>query len=743
MSTIRRLAGLLSSTILGAAAFPALAQVPPPSAVQAAPEGATAVGEVIVTAEKRPERLFSVPAPVSAISSARLQRQEATRLEDFAADVPGLNLISSQEGQTAIVLRGITTGSPNSSTVSSYVDDVPIGSSTGFALGGDMTVDVDPGSLQRIEVLRGPQGTLYGASSLGGLVKYVTTSPSLTQMSGRFEVDGSAVDGGGQGYGVRALVDGPIIQDQLGFSLSVTDRRDPGYIDNSQLKQTDINATNVDGARLDVLWKPTDKASLELSALMHDSYSSGTSDADVNANLALTNGLQQVRYVDEPWNIKYRIYSAKAQYDLGWANLLSITSYQPQALTGANDGTAAYGTYLGPILGVSNLGIRTSSDVNLNRTTEEVRLSSPSSNRMEWQAGLFFDHEDSSYVTQLTPFNTISGGPVALPNLAYIDEIDNYTEYAGYGDVTYHFTDKFNVLAGVRYSENHQTFVERTSGLLFGGSGALNGSSSDSSVTYLVAPQYQFDSRNMIYARIASGYQPGGPNTVSPASIAAGIPSSYRPDTLTNYELGYKASFPGQRVTVDLSVFDIEWQNVQLHEVVGGVGTIGNGGTAQSKGVEFAGTYSPIHDLSLSANLAYTDASLTADAPGIGGKSGDELPLVPHYAANINADYGFPISDGIRGFIGATLRYQGDRTSNFVTGAPLAYQRPVLPSYQTADLRVGVTRGPTELELYVKNVGDSHGLTDLTSLAIDSYSAPLTASVIQPRTFGFSVVDKF
>src|SRR6185437_8783307 len=199
--------------------------------------------EVIVTAQKRSESLFSVAAPVTALQATDLQRQGDLRLSDYAASVPGLNLLSSEAGQSVVILRGISSGFGYAipATTSTYIDDTPFGSSTANAYGSVATLDIDPGMLQRIEVLRGPQGTLYGASSLGGLIKYVTRPPSLTEYSGRVALDGSAIDGGGQGGGVRAMFDGPLINNQLGVTIGAFDRLDPGYIDDPNRNRNNVN----------------------------------------------------------------------------------------------------------------------------------------------------------------------------------------------------------------------------------------------------------------------------------------------------------------------------------------------------------------------------------------------------------------------------------------------------------------------------------------------------------------------
>lgn len=744
MRVIHHLSGLLAGVATGALLAWAPHAVAEAMAAPAA-QGADQLSEVVVTAQKRSERLLSVAVPVTALQASDLEREGAVRLQDYAAKAPGLNLLSEREGETQIILRGVTTGIEVGATTAVYIDDSPFGSSTSYALGGQLTPDLDPGELQRVEVLRGPQGTLYGASSLGGLVKYVTTAPSLDRYGGRIEADASAVDGGGAGYGGRLMLNAPIVKDVLGLTISGFDRRDPGYIDNLVNGDKNINAANVDGGRAALLWKPTDRFSLTLSALFHDSFSHATSDEDLDANLRpVDGGLKQVRYTNESFNVRDRLFSANASYDLGWATVTSITSYQKESLFWAYDETQTYGPYLENALSLTDLGVVTDQYIRQSKTTEELRIASPNNARLEWQAGFFFTHEDSHRDEYIDPFDTASGQPLNLGfTLGYAGLFSRYTEYAGFGDVTYHFTPHFDLQAGLRYAANEQHYVQPADGLLLGGASVVKADSSDSSTTFLVAPRYKFNQNEMVYVRIASGYRPGGPNAVTLNLQQAGVPAVFKPDTLTNYEVGYKAAFPSADATLQLSAFDIEWNDIQVLELIQGISALGNGAGARSAGLEAAATWRPLAGLNLSANLAYTDAYLTSDAPGVGGHKGDELPEVPRTSVNLSGDYDFPITGALDGFVGMTVRYQGDRRSEFVSTAPANYVRPTMKAYETVDLRAGVSRGGLELEVFVKNLNNSHGLNRLSSLALDGYSTPLTASVIQPRTFGISLSDKF
>jgi iron complex outermembrane recepter protein len=483
--------------------------------------------------------------------------------------------------------------------------------------------------------------------------------------------------------------------------------------------------------------------------VIQDLKNNGSSDEDVNVSASGSHltpsvgDLQQVRYTAEPLDVHYRLYSATVNYDLQWANLVSATSYSTLHETAVTDLTDAFGPLLGPALGLPNPGFSVGSDLFLRKTTQELRLESPEGGRLDWRGGFFFTHEHSARAEPSTVFLTDSQAAVPLPEPIFFADLDSrYTEYAGFGDVTYHFTSQFDLAAGLRYSSNQQRFNEVSGGL--GSADTITAQrSSDHSTTFLVTPRFRLDDNNMIYARVGSGYRPGGPNSATPAELAAGVPEAYKPDTLTDYDLGYKASLFERRLTLDLSVFYIDWKDIQIETEYSGVTSSGNGGTASSKGLEASIGLAPVRGLNITLNFAYTDAHLTEDAPGVNGRSGDELPNVPKWSAGSSADYDFNLTGKLAGFVGGGVHYVGQRVSGFVTGSPADFVRPRLPDYTTVDLRAGLNYGLYSFELYAKNVANERGFNNLSSLSLSAYQAPFTASVIQPRTVGLSMIARF
>jgi iron complex outermembrane recepter protein len=421
----------------------------PPGATDSARRSDLA--EIIVTAEKRDERVQDVPVPVSVLNADTLATSDLTRLQDYFSQVPGLILTPGVQSSQTLTIRGISTGNGNP-TVGVMVDDLPFGSST--ALGGSGLVpDIDPGDLARIEVLRGPQGTLYGASSMGGLLKYVTVDPSTEGFTGRVQAgtDG-VVNGEGLGYNVRASLNVPL-SDSLALRVSGFYRRDPGYIDNLGYNENlvdrlnGVNQADVDGGRLSLLWRPSQNISVKLSALYQESKGEGSSDVIQSLGDLQQNYLPGAGGYDR----KAQAYGATVNATLGTFHLTSITGYSINQFSDSLDYSWAFGA---PTLLTENN--RTS------KLTQEFRLTTPIGDKAEWLLGAFYTHETSPYVQDLW---TADGATGALQG--FIEGISfptTFQEYAAFTDLTYHFTDQFDVQFGGRESRIRQSAGETLTG---------------------------------------------------------------------------------------------------------------------------------------------------------------------------------------------------------------------------------------------------------------------------------------
>ncbi len=400
---------------------------------------------VIVTAQKREERLQDVPVPVTVIKAESLIENNQVRLQDFYTNVPGLTVMPSTSGSggsfQSVAIRGITTGVYTNPTVGIEVDDVPYGSSTAIGAGGGMVVaDIDPADLARIEVLRGPQGTLYGASSMGGLIKYVTVDPSTDAATGRVEANMNGVVNGAElGYGARGSVNLPL-SDTLAIRASGFTRQDPGYIDNVQTGQTGINEDHVSGGRVAALWRPSSTISLKFSALYQEAKSDGFSDVDLPINGyvgARLGELQQSSLRGTGQSDRtVQAYSATLIAKLGAAELTSVTGYNINQYSDTYDLTFYFGPTTQGLFGVT--GTPTPERNKTDKFTQEVRLATPIGEHVDWLLGAFFTHENSQYAQSILAEDPSTGAVAGdLYNASFHP---GYTEYAGFTNVTFRFS---------------------------------------------------------------------------------------------------------------------------------------------------------------------------------------------------------------------------------------------------------------------------------------------------------------
>ena len=471
-------------------------------------QGPTQVGDIVVTAQKRSERLLDVPVAVTAVNSASLVVQNLVQVRDFYAKVPGLSYTGGS-GQTTLALRGVTTSLAGNPTVGVTVDDVPFGSSSALGYGGRLSPDLDPSTLERIEVLRGPQGTLYGASSLGGLLKYVTAAPSTTKWSGRIEAGANFVDHGSEGWSTRGSINAPLLADAIGLSASGFYRRDPGYIDNIATHASDWNKARAYGGRAALLIKPAQGVSVTLSALVQNLDGNGSPFIEVSpAYVPIAGPLATTASQgNDPYLTRVRLYSGRVTADLGFGELTSISAYGENRYSASPDQSVRFAGLLGAFGLAGNRAVLANS-FKTDKFSQEVRLASNSGGALEWLVGGFYTKEWTQGQQTLDALSPTSGALVQRLLLANFPS--HLEEVAGFADVTYKFTNKFDVQVGGRFSHNKQDYLEVDTGPLAGGPIPIS-RSSDSSFTWLVTPRYKFSDDTMLYARVASGVSSGWP----------------------------------------------------------------------------------------------------------------------------------------------------------------------------------------------------------------------------------------
>lgn len=709
-----------------------------------ASESRTQLEEIVVTAQKRVERLQDVPVPVTALNAQTLASNNQLRLQDYYSKIPGMTLgLSGNGGEPVLIIRGIATAVAEGTnpTVGVVVDEVSFGSSVATGAQTPAIVDIDPSDLSRVEVLRGPQGTLYGASSIGGLLKFVTVDPSTEAMTSHVQVGGTSVSHGSDvGYSVRGAVNVPV-NDTLAVRVSGFTRRDPGYIDNAETGERDVNDRNSDGGRLSALWSPSDTFSLKLSALIQETERNGTDDVDTTLG-----GVQQEFL---PGSGTYRrnteAYNATLTARLGQVDLVSATGFSDDKLRDSVDFTTAFGTFFGDMAQLF-FGVPrevTIVENNVEKFTQELRASIPLGARVNWLLGAFYTHEETFRFTDNMAAD--STGAIAGSLFKTTFDVGKFEERAAFTNFTFDITDRWDIQVGGRISNNRQVFPSVTTGplvpiLIEGASSPLTVpdlESQDSAFTYLVTPRLRISPDLMVYARLASGYRPGGPN---PACGQPRVPCEFDPDTTRNYDVGIKGNLPGRALSFDASLYYIDWNDIQIPGIRAGAFIYtGNASRAKSQGVELSVESRPLTGLTLSAWAAYNEAELTEAFPlaNLSGRRGDRLPYSSRFSANLSLDQEFPLWGVTSGFLGGSLSYVGDRQGNF---QPVDVTRETFPSYTLLNLHAGFRYDTWALNVFVNNVADKRGVL---RGGLDAVIFPNYFTYIQPRTIGLSLAKDF
>jgi outer membrane receptor protein involved in Fe transport len=719
---------LAVSTAAGALAFSSGA------AAQETPAAAPG-DEIVVTAQKREQNLQDVPISISVVSGEAMQEQGAASLTDYAGYVPGLQVTTTgTPGQTTITLRGVAPLTA-SQTVGIYLDDAPVGSSAIYNRGGQFSLDLLPYDIERVEVLRGPQGTLYGASSIGGLLKYVTVAPSISTFSVKAGVEGFGINGAGDlGWAGQTMFNAPLVQGKLGVTGSFAWRKTPGYVGSvNNAGLDDQNDYEQIGGRVALLWQASDAFSARLTAIYQDLDSDGNGlyAADLSGK-RLGDGRSYNNYVPESFKTELQYYAATLDYDFGGVTATSVTTHSTTHATQLQDASYAFGV-LFPLLtdGAVAAGL-TPFEINLglNKWTQEVRLASPSGGSFEWLVGGFYTKEKSSNTQLVRSFDMAGDAIPGLDPLATVALPAAYKEYAVFGNATLRFGERFELTGGVRWARNEQTFRQISEGAIVPKANDP-GASSEEVVTWSVSPQFHVNDDAMVYARVATGYRPGGPNVVVP-----NVPPSVDSDSLTNYEIGFKADLAGRAVSIDVAAFYMDWKDIQVTRAFGGVSGQANGGKAVSKGVEGSLYVRPATGLTLALTGSYTDAKLSEDVPEISGADGDQLPGVPKFSGSARLDYHAELGGDLSADFGAGVRHASSRLS-LVASDPLAARAT---AYTAVDLNASLNIGEHwKLRAYARNLLDDNGELSRSTLA-DGLNQPsfLAITPLQPRTIGLA-----
>jgi outer membrane receptor protein involved in Fe transport len=761
----------VSISAMAATATPAFALSQPPAETQVGPQersdpqdadqmaGQSGVGssaDIIVTASRRRERLQDVPAAVTAVEGQTLETIGAQSFRDYVGLIPGLSQRDfGNPGQGTIIIRGLNTGPQSiTNTAATYIDDAPFSASGFLSAAALLTPDPDIADLDRIEVLKGPQGTLYGANSLGGLVRIITARPDTSRFSGRVWGEASVVEGGSTGYSVRGSINVPIVQDVLAIRANAVHRLAPGWTDNVTLGDEDVNESIIQGGRVAIRFTPTDRLTIDLGGIYQEIENRGQARQD---NITGTTTPRDGEYtyralLNAETNITYKLLNGSVDYDFGRASLIATGTYAEYRTELFSDASETFVPTLRAIglaaIIPANAQVIGDLSPNLDKFTAEIRLVSERIGPVEFVLGGFYTDESNVYRANYL-VNNAQGVPLNAPFnvLVRTTTLSDYKEIAGFGDLTFYLTDQLDITGGIRFAHNEQ--VAQTGGpgavVFYAPRATSNFTFEDDVQTYLATIRWRPSPNVSTFLRAASGYRPGGPQN-NPAP-PPGAQTSIRPDTTWNYEAGVRAQLLDNRLSLSASVYHIDWEDIQLNTNFQGVVLQANGGEAQVDGAELELAFRPSPGLTLAANLGYTDARLTRVDPGVsvsvGAKAGDSLPLTPEFTLAMIGDYRMPIGNDAELNLGTTLRHRSSMPSSY----PGAILNPNIdvPSATTLDLRAGVEFRNFTIQLRAENVFDELVYTSLATnyLVTPAIPVPTTATVGRPRTLTLGISARF
>ncbi len=743
---------------------------------------------VKVTAQKRKEDPNKVAMSISAVGGAQLLAEHVGDFTELTRVVPNISFTAASgnggagPGTSNIEVRGISSAA-GAATVGIYLGEVSLTVGNVYTMG---TVEPKFFDIDRVEVLRGPQATLYGASSMGGTIKFVPNEPDLKERELSTYTEVSSTKGGSPSYGANVVANLPLIADELALRLGVQGQHTGGYINQvdgaGNVMARNINKVNDQELRAALKWKP-----LRTLTITPSLYYQRVDAKDISAfNLELPN-YQAQKQVREPSRDVLLTPSITVNWDTGRADLTSSTSYFQRKFDRTQNGSA-YNSYSLSTFLTSTADGGTAppalieaiaalpSAVYLNnqvrQISQELRLASrpydQSVSPWTWLGGLYFSNQHTN-INENDPifginatfaqFGFSSADPDILPG-AFPNDFPNDNSFSGafhyrekqssvFGETNYYFSPALHATVGARYLKGSST-LDQKNGLYLAGAGNSSSSSlSSTAFTPKYALTWEVDPTHTLYTSVAKGFRLGGsnvfvpPTTCGPDLEANGIvngPPTYASDSLWSYEVGSKSRLMGNRLTINADLFYVKWKNIQqgVYLPTCAYTYNANAGDATSKGFEFEVKAKPMAGLTLSASGGYVKAELSNDKGlqnGIvGAVAGAQIQGVPKYNASMFAQYNFSVFGDKSAFVMGGMQWVG-ASKGSLDPDQTDHERP---AYHTADVSAGVTISSYNVSVFVKNAFD-------TDTVIQH---PQVASIVQgyrvaPRSIGVSVAAKF
>ncbi|MES1240172.1 MAG: TonB-dependent receptor [Acidobacteriota bacterium] len=801
-----RAAGILGvaflSLFLALPALPAAAQEPDPPADQSEnpPTEPTekVTEEITVTSTLREEKVQDVPFSVAAPTEEDLRKQGVDSIEGIAQTTPGFSVQNLGPGQSQVAIRGVSSGQivrdqPGvKEQVGVYLDDSGISLSL-------FTPDIDLFDMSRVEVLRGPQGTLFGAGSASGTMRYITNQPKLGESETVAELAANSVADGEMGGSAKVAVNAPLGETSA-LRLTAFYNSFGGFIDAVQpglsIKE-DVNSGERSGARLALRMQPNDQLSITPRVVYQKVETDGWNREDafnILANPYTTTRpavdlgeREQFTQFEEPFTDEFLLADLNINYDFGGASLTSITSYTDRDILVVRDATALTASITGGSIGlpqnVYTLDAPLDDATTAKLWTQELRLAGEA-DRLQWLTGVFYSTMDRDYGQGLlvSGFESLTGIPTtgkfgAARDVLYFSDLSyEMDQLAVFGEATWAVSDRLDLTGGLRYYDFQEDRVQTFDGI-FADPGTSTGSTSATGFAPRLIASLDVKEGTKLNAQVSKGFRLGGIN--DPLNVPLCTPEdlrtfgghdSWEDEEIWNYEVGSKSTIGGGRGVFNVAAYYMDIKNLQATVTAGTCSSrvIFNVPKARSTGVELEWSAAPTEhfDFSISANYGKSELRSTLTSTDTAGnvnvvsgiKSGNRLPTVPEFQAAANATWQWALGTSWLGYFTGSYQYVGSRFTQIgdqatgfglvnlnafganAIGGPRTQStftfNPELPAYDIANLRLGFLNGRWDVAVFVNNLFDEQA-----KLALDQERGTLARVgflVNQPRTFGVS-----
>jgi iron complex outermembrane recepter protein len=726
-----------------------------------------ALQEVVVTAQLRSEGSQSVPVSLSALTGDAIQQNGLTNIADIGQLVPGVSVQRTGLGENNIVIEGVsytpsTGGQSSTSTVGYYYGDVPL---------IEPDVDFPMYDLNRVEVLRGPQGTLYGSGSMGGTVKFVPNEPVFNQFSAKVGLDTDHIQHSeGLGNTAYAVVNIPIAE-KLAARVLMFGEHEQGYIDRYLVDPNNylgidtntppdrgVNSYDYYGYQLQVKYEPWDNVTIVPLFLSVKEMSAGISTVDLPQDNLSAGQLLQTRDSPEPSTYDTNLANLPINATFGPVNVVSDTSYVKQTVIQTEDLSKTAYVLLGAPAGLPVVPLPIFNYLEPSELVQEVRASS-TIGPVDATLGVYYNRTRYPYV-QSFPFTpqwlAAYGNPVSyfgnsypFYNTLFVGDLQtNHSERAIFTQETYRLTSKLSLTAGVRAIRYDVSGGATEYGALNGPETFFSAQHTYSGVTPKFNLAYQVTPDKMVYVTAAKGLRTGGIQAPAPVvcdsdlppGVSPPTPTGFAPDSLWNYELGAKTKEFDGRWIVNGNAYYIDWSKIQEEvQLECGFPFVSNFGQAKIKGGTLEVQGAPVDPIKVYGSLSYTDAKLTNTVAGTTGQAGDPLLYTPMWSGAVSAEYRRELNSYMSGFVRVEGTYTDRIYRDFV---PSFYQ--IAPSYYLLNLRLGVHTSEWDVTSYVKNLCNK--ITQSAErLSVSGSNLPDTraVAVVQPRTVGVEIVRYF